>query len=556
MFFLFPPLKTINSCEQITKRSSSKNSLYRICCSIRDTPSGLIEYLVVNSSKNRGCWLPEDAIDLQSFVVMKRDRIERAKIKIDSVGKKGSFKDSLQQEVNSTDPTEKMSEYVSRTGSSSISHKEPRTAKTLLDQATVSDATASQVLEDHFMSKLRNFLSKHHADAQTLFETIHDANLHLEEMNKLRRHNRKLIDAVNTNLQQMGSRLWMADDVISSKMMEAEHFAKLKVEEKLSFQQANNGIIPYGVMNRQAVSDAEVLLEEAYLKHQRETKNLLAVSAEAGLKSVPEDTMNTVRANNLRSMQSANAALINAKSPKAWTELDIVQKLKNAEALAIQWHISERCIKQPSKSPTPNQHSLPEANKVVQQYSGYYPMPNTTFTELVQPTILSHHPQDKQSYQAFVHTSSHQLGQQNRPTPQSGPQHYEHQALEAPPSFSSPIASQQTSAAQVYARYQNHTQGFSHFLQNSNMHHMNLASNNPVGRSRHNYMVPSHNALQQQQQQRRFQQMQLQQQGMILGNSTMMQQQQPSAQQPYIIMQSRPPMLHQPSEYPSSSYPG
>jgi hypothetical protein len=379
-------------------------------------------------------------------------------------------------------------------------------------------------------------------------------------MNKLRQQNRKLIDSVNATLKQMGSKIWMAEDLISSKMMEAEHFAKLKVEEKHSLQQANNGIVPLGVMNRQVVTDAEISLEEAYMKHQRETKNLLAVSAEAGLKSVPEDTMNAVRADNLRSMQSANAALIKAKSPKAWTELDIVQKLKNAEALAIQWHISERCIKQHSKSPTPNQHSIPEANRVAQQYAGYYSLPNSTFSEQVQPSILSHHPQDKQSYQAFVHNSSHQLGHVNRPTPQSRPKLFDHQAFEASPSFSSPFASQPTPAAQVYAHYQNHPQpqGFSHhFLPSSNhMHQMSLATTIPVSRSRHNYVVPRHNVLQQQEHQRRFQQMQLQQQGVILGNATIMQQQQPGAQQSYIIMQSRTPMLHQSSEYPSSSYNG
>jgi len=553
-------LKAINSCEQIIKRSSSKNSQQRICCSLRDTPSGLIEYFVVNSSKNRGCWLPEDAIDLQSFVVMKRDRIERAKIKIESVAKNGCFKESLKKEIKSTDTKEKIPESLGGTGPSTIPPKDPVGTKSLLDQATVSNATASEVLEDHFMSKLKNVLSKHHADALTLFETIHDADTQLQKMNRLRQQNRKLIDSVNATLKQMGSKIWMTEDLISSKMMEAEHFAKLKVEEKLSFQQANNGIVPYGVMNRQVVPDAEILLEEAYKKHQRDTKNLLAISAEAGLKSVPEDTMNAVRADNLRSMQSANAALIKAKSPKAWTELDIVQKLKNAEALAIQWHISERCIKQHSKSPTPNQHTLPEVNRVAQQYAGYYSLPNSTFSEQVQPSILSHHPQDNQSYQGFVHSSAHQLGQMSRPTPQSRPQHFDHQAFEAPPSFSPPIASQQTPAAQVYAHYQNHPQpqGFSHhFLPNSNhMHHMNLATTIPVSRSRHNYVVPSHNVLQQQQHQRRFQQMQLQQRTMILGNTTMVQQQQPSAQQPYVIMQSRTPMLHPSSEYPSSSYTG
>lgn len=562
--YTYMPLQTISSCEQIAKRSSTKNSVQKIFCSHRDAATGMIEYFVVNSSKNRGCWLPEDAIDLQSFVLMKRDRIEQARKKIDSVAYYVTRKQGKIQERKKADAEVVCSEPRSENGSAAVTtfnecsapNIDPKASKYHLDQATISDATASAVLEDHFVVKLRNVLRKHHADAHTLFERTLDADMQHEEIEKLRQYNKKSIDSVNASLQQIGSRMWMKEDVVVSKMLEAEHLAKRKVEEKRSITQANNRYTGNTAQNGQVLSDAELLFEEAYMQHQRETKHLLAVSAKAGLKSVPEDAMNAVRARSLRSMESANAALIEARSPKALKEGELVLKLKNAESVAVQWHISEGFLNHHSSA---NQHTLP-ANRVVQQYA-YYPLQNSTFPADVHAASLRQQQQEKQNYQVLLNSNYHQMGHLNRSMPQSIPQHGDFQTYEAPSTFSSSSAAgQQTSAVQVYQRTHHHPQSFSHrALQKSNgMHHLNLATNNVVNRiDRQSHAVPSHNvAQQQQQQQRHFQQMQLQQQGMIVGNVTMMQQHQPNSQQQYILMQNPSSVQHQQSEYTAPSYTG
>lgn len=147
---------------------------------------------------------------------------------------------------------------------------------------------------------------------------------------------------------QMGSKMWMTKDLTAAKMLEAEHLAKLKVKKTRRNEKASS-------------ASAEILLEEAYIQHQQEIKNLLVASSKAGLKSVPEDAINPARAKNFRSMRSANAALIEARSPKALVEKELMQKLKHVELDAVQWHISERLFKR---------HNVSVVCSGSQQYTG------------------------------------------------------------------------------------------------------------------------------------------------------------------------------------------
>jgi hypothetical protein len=238
----------------------------------------------------------------------------------------------------------------------------------------------------------------------------------------------------------------------------------------------------------------------------------------------------------------------------------LIQKLKNCEAMALQWHITEERRKHPELAaapsaapPPPPQHTIPPANRVAQQH-GYYPLSNSNFTADVAARSRQQQQQHQQTYQAFVSNNYHPMTQMNRPMsqsipqsmPQQSPQQSDYQAREAHSTLSA-------ATGQMFPCDQHHPQNLPHhvFQNNNTMHHLNLAPNNVAGVvNRQNHFVAANQNLGQQQM--HFQTMQAQQQGMIGQSVSMLQQQQPNRQQ-YNMLQNPSPMQQQPHEFSAPS---
>ena len=537
-------MQTVNSSEFIAKRTSSKSSAQRIFCSHRDSATGMIEYFVVNSSRNRGCWVSEDAVDLQALVFMKRDRIEQARKRFQSVIKGGTHQVDFPKERNVIDvrsasatctvsdetKTVKMGIALDSLGKTANHHTS--TIASIKSRPDPPGAPLSRV-EEQLVNQLRQVLHKHQSDNYELFKSMLDTSTAVvhEKLGALRRINRHLIDSANAPLRQLGSRMCMSDELITSKMSEAELFAKRKVEDEWRNRQSNKSPFTLLTPNGQGLSDLEIAFEKAYIQHQVDTRSLLAAAAEAGLKSVPVDRMNAARTKNLRQMQSANAALQQVGSPKALSEAELIQKIQNAETVAQQCHLAEERRKHAearTTSSVPSQHAISGTNRATPQQS-YYPVSNSNFIA-ADVAARSRQPQQT-TYQAFA---SNNYPQMNRPPPQSIPQLDDYKARETHSAAPGQIPGQMISS--------DHPQSLNHHLfQNNNaMLQLNLATNNIASVNRQNHFVGNQSAAPQ----RHFQTIPSQQ--VVMGQNVPMMQQLPSNRQRYNNMLQNPSAGQQP----------
>lgn len=539
---------TVNSSEFIAKRTSSKSSVQRIFCSHRDSATGMIEYFVVNSLRNRGCWVSEDAVDLQALVFMKRDRIEQARKRFQSVINEGTHQVDFPKEravidVRSASAIGTVSDEMGTVklgiafdSLEKIANHHPSTTASIMPSRPDPPGAPLSRVEEQLVNQLRQVLHKHQSDTHELFKSMLDtstAAVH-EKLGALRRINRHLIDSANAPLRQLGSRMCMPDELISSKMSEAELFAKRKVEDEWRNRQSNKSPFTLLTPNGQGVSDLEIAVEKAYIQHQVDTRSLLAAAAEAGLKSVPVDSMNAVRTKNLRQMQSANAALQQVGSPKALTEAELVQKIQSAETVAQQCHLAEERRKHAearTASSVPSQHAISGANRATPQQS-YYPVSNSNFTA-ADAAARSRQPQQT-TYQAFA---SNNYSQMNRPPPQSIPQLNDYKARETHSAHSSATGQM---PGQIISS--DHPQSLNHHLfQNNNaMLQLNLATNNIASVNRQNHFVGNQSAAPQ----RHFQTMPSQQG--VMGQNVPMMQQLQSNRQHYNNMLQNPSVVQQP----------
>lgn len=211
---------SVNTVASRKANSNKSPTTTAIQCVHTDPATGFNEYFVVSHSKKRGCWYPEDSVDLSSLT---QYRLKRRRHYVEK--KEREKKEQLERERKKIKVVPKAAVVKRKTPASSVKSK-PQPAKKSKDVASLTTAQTTKVvnLKQQKEWEFQAAVNKHRDDTVRLLKAsaaIGQSSVPTMKMAETRLKNISMMRAANLLAYQVGGKQFSQQE-LTTRMSKAE----------------------------------------------------------------------------------------------------------------------------------------------------------------------------------------------------------------------------------------------------------------------------------------------------------------------------------------------